>query len=309
MGKTFFKSLFLLALFLIVPELTSATVIFQDNFDNCTSNCTSAQSTGPSGWGQWYQWDGYQATVGGVTHYSGEISSPGRGGGGKSLKTWRAGQYWENYTGSLIYYPPSSLNEFYMRYYVKLPTEFDLSRCSGSNYLKLWRLNLTGSINEMYLNLNQEGGSLRNTGSLQIATSISGWTTVLSHSELLAIWDGNWHSWEWHFNPSAGLLELWIDGVRKYSGSSFNFGGGSVSMMQHFSMGNHATGCSWQSSWQAMDIDDFVLSPTDVGADGNGGGTTPPPTDTTPPVISNPQPSATLGAGTVSTTMRVTTTR
>ena len=137
-----------------------------------------------------------------------------------------------------------------MRYYVKLPTEFDLSRCSGSNYLKLWRLNLTGSINEMYLNLNQEGGSLRNTGSLQIATSISGWTTVLSHSELLAIWDGNWHSWEWHFNPSAGLLELWIDGVRKYSGSSFNFGGGSVSMMQHFSMGNHATGCSWQSSWQ-----------------------------------------------------------
>ena len=54
-------------------------------------------------------------------------------------------------------------------------------------------------------------------------------------------------------------------------------------MMQHFSMGNHASGCSWQSSWQAMDIDDFVLSTTYVGPSG---GTTPPPTtDTTAPSV------------------------
>ena len=267
---------------LLTSTTAHAAVIFQDNFDNCTQNCTSAQSTAPSGWGNWYQWDGYQATVGGVTHYSGEISSPGRGGGGKSLKTWRAGQYWENYTGTLIYNFPGSYSDLYMRYYVKLPTGLDLSQCSGSNYLKLWRLNLTGSVNEVYLNMNEEGGSLRNTGSLQIATSISTWTTVLSHSELQAIWDNNWHSWEWHVNLGTNMLELWIDGVRKFSSSNFNFGGGKFSMMQHFSMGNHATGCTWQSSWQAMDIDDLILSTAYNGPAGSSGGGG---SDTTAPTV------------------------
>ena len=282
MGKCIRIVLFI-GVMVIVPSFASAAVIFQDNFDSCTQNCTSASSAGPSGWASWYQWDGYQATVGGVTHYSGEISSPGRGGGGKSLKTWRAGQYWENYTGSLMYNFSGSHSELYMRYYLKLPTALDLS-VSSSQTIKLWRLNPSGSIKEIYLNINQFGGSLRNTGALQIATSASTWTTILSHSDLLAIWDGNWHSWEWHINLSTGLLELWIDGVRKFSSSNFNFGGGSFSTLQHFSLGNKVGG-TWQSTWQALEADDLVLSTTYVGPDGStgGGGTT--PSDTTPPSV------------------------
>ena len=281
MRKTFFKSLFLLALFLIVPELTSAAVIFQDNFDNCTSNCTAAQATPPAGWGQWM--GPGSATVGGVTHNPGEITAPGRGGGGKSFKTWRAGTNWEDYAGTLVYYPSGSRNEIYMRYYVKLPTGLDLSQCTSSNYLKLWRWESTGNAREIYLNMNQQGGSLKNSGALQIVTTNHGWVTVLNHADLTAIWDNNWHSWEWHINLNSGLLELWIDGVKKYSASDWNFGGGTFKLMQHFSMGNHASGCSWQSSWQAMDIDDFVLSTPYVGPSG---GTTPPPaTDTTAPSV------------------------
>ena len=272
------KWIFILVLFALLSSTSAhAAVIFQDNFDSCTQNCSASSLSAPSGWAQWY--GPASATVGGVTRYSGEISSPGRGGGGKSLKTWRAGPYWEGYSGSLAYSFKGSYSDIYMRYYVKLPTTMDLSRCTGSNYLKLWRLN-TSSGREIYLNMNQNGGSLRDTGSLQILSG--SWTTVLSNADLKAIWDGNWHSWEWHINLSTGLLELWIDGVRKFSKSGFGFGGGGTfSLMQHFSMGNHASGCSWQSSWQAMDIDDFVLSTTYVGPSGSSGGGS----DTTAPTV------------------------
>jgi len=280
MGKSL-KMVLFAGIVLLVPNFASAAVIFQDNFDNCTSNCTAAQLAAPSGWSQWYGPN--SATVGGVTHNPGEITAPGRGGGGKSFKTWRAGPNWEGYNGTFAYYFPGSHSEIYMRYYVKLPTGLDLSQCSSSNYLKMWRLNITGSAQEIYLNMNQNGGSLKNTATLDVLTNTHGWTTVLNHSDLAAIWDNNWHSWEWHVNLSTGVLELWIDGVRKYNGSGWNFGGGTFYVMQHFSMGNHASGCSWQSSWQAMDIDDFVLSTTYVGPDGSGGGTT--PTDTTPPSV------------------------
>ncbi|MBI5546871.1 MAG: fibronectin type III domain-containing protein [Deltaproteobacteria bacterium] len=37
--------------------------------------------------------------------------------------------------------------------------------------------------------------------------------------------------------------------------------------MQHFSLGNHSGGCSWQPTWQAFEVDDFVLSTTYVGLD------------------------------------------
>jgi len=302
------KMVLVVGVLLVVPSFTSAAVIFQDNFDNCT-NCMATSNTGPAGWTSWY--GPYSATVGGVTHNSGEITSPGRGGGGKSFKIWRAGSNWEGYAGALnlwnIAGTYGSHSDIYMRYYVKLPTSLDLSQCSGSNYLKLWRLN-TSTGKEIYLNIQQYLGSTYNTGTLQIYPG--SYIQMLSNKDLKAIWDNNWHSWEWHINLNSGTLEFWIDGVRKFSQSGISFGGGTFDKLQHFSMGNHATGCSWQSSWQAMDIDDFVLSTTYVGPDGStGGGTTPPPptTDTTAPVISNPQPSATLGAGTVSTTMRVTT--
>jgi len=266
---------------------STSNIFFQDNFDNCTQGCTNASPyLAPAGWTSWYG-AGNLATVGGVSHYAGEITSPGRGGGGKSLKTWRAGAYWEGYDGVLSYDFKAAYSEIYMRYYVKVPKELDLSRCSGSNYQKLWRLNTNGTAKEIYLNINQNGGSLYNTGNLQMYVPVpnSPWVTILNNTDLKAIWDGNWHSWEWHVNLNTGLVELWIDGVRRFSqsGTGFNFGGGTFTRMQHFSMGNHATGCSWQSSWQAMDIDDFVLSTSYVGPSG---GTTPPPaTDTTPPSV------------------------
>jgi len=283
------KKLILVFALLALNLTASAAVIFQDNFDNCSQNCNSAALSAPTGWTQWY--GPGSSTIGGVTHYAGEITAPGRSGSGKSFKIWRNGASWSDYNGVLHYYFDGSYSEIYMRYYKKIPTAMDLSQCSGSNYQKLWRLNVSGSAGEIYLNINQNGGSLRNTGTLEMMTNTKSWVTILNHTDLAATWDGNWHSWEWRVNLSAGSVQLWIDGVSKYSGTGWNFGGGTFSMMQHFSMGNHAEGCSWQSSWQAMDIDDFVLSTTYVGPDGSsgGGGTT-----TTTPTISNV-------AGTVST--------
>ncbi|KKW18765.1 MAG: hypothetical protein UY62_C0095G0001, partial [Parcubacteria group bacterium GW2011_GWF2_50_9] len=88
MGK-FIKVVLFGAVTLMVPSFASAAVIFQDNFDSCTQNCVAAQLAAPPGWGQWM--GPGSASVGGTMHYDGEITSPGRGGTGKSFKTWRAG--------------------------------------------------------------------------------------------------------------------------------------------------------------------------------------------------------------------------
>lgn len=262
------KVLFFVGAFLMMPIFASATVIFEDNFDNCSSSCMASSINAPSGWSQWHGF--YSAIHDGITHYSGEITSPGMGGLGKSLKTWRHSVDWEGYAGSLVYYFPNEYNEIYMRYYMKLPTSLDLSHCLDSNYLKMWRLNTTTASpnHEIYLNINQNGGSTRETGELNMYTYNTGWRELLSNAELREIWDGNWHSLEFHINMSTGLAELWVDGVRRYTENDWIFGSGSFQMMQHFTLGNHASGCAWQDSWQALEVDNFALSTSYIGSVG-----------------------------------------
>ena len=285
MQKQFRKFYVLVLTMCLFPIYANGAVLFQDNFDNnCTGtacNSSGAASSVPTGWGQWYASDGTSATYDGVTHYSGEISSPGRLGSGKSLKLWRHSGSFGDYTGSLLYNFTTSTNNLFFRYYLKMPVAFN----GTDGEFKGWRMNLDGG-GEIYLHYKNCGNDCRSNGVWTIYDTGSSVDEVLNNNELRAIWDGNWHSIEWELGLGTRTLKLWIDGVLKYSDtnrawhSSSNF-----DFMQHFPIGNtYSHNGTWQSTWQAIEADDLVFSTTYIGPDGSsgGGGTT-----TTTPTISN----------------------
>jgi len=252
------------ALLLWVAMPVYAAVIFQDNFDKAPDGSNTGGAV-PAGWSQWYRESAPSATRDGVTHYAGEVSFPGRGGLGKSLKLWRHTDAWENYTGALHYYFPKTprYNDIYIRWYMKIPLALDLT--GNSYYLKLFRLNTSGGSGEVYLNINNPGGTgaMRAHGQVQVLSAV--WQTVLNNADLRKVWDGHWHCWEIRFGINSSRLTLWIDGIQKYDSTSFDYGAsdaGWFTMLQHFPMGNLSAGSQWQSSWQALEVDDFILADT-----------------------------------------------
>ena len=284
----------LLFILLFAPALLFSVsvygaVIFQDNFDNALSGAYSG-GTIPSGWSQWMIEGGISASISGITHYAGEITVPGRGNTGKSLKLWRNSSAWEGYSGSLVYIFPSapSYSDIYIRWYMKLPTSLDLS--GNADYLKLFRLNISGGTGEIYVNINNLSGvgAMRANGVVRVLGS--SWQTVLNNADLQNVWDGNWHCWEMRFGINASRLTLWIDGVQKYNSTSFNYGAssaGQFTMLQHFPVGNHSSGSQWQSSWQALEIDDLVIADTYTGPDGSSPAPVPPQTPVTVSTLFN----------------------
>ena len=268
----------LIALIIIVlwPVFTYGETIFSDNFDSCSTNCTvNAGGTPPNsaGWASWHQ-GGISETVGGVTHYSGEITSPGYGGVGKSLKMWRADGVFGDYTGTLRWEGYTGQTHFFMSYHIKIPTAFKYTGNPGGTGFKSWRLMTNSEVSgkhEIYLNFNTYGDTW------SIHDGGSGWTTMLSGSQKSVIWDGNWHFIEWEFGFDTNVLRLWVDSVLKYEDTkrAWNVTGG-LRGIQHFNIGNTFDhNGTWQTGWQAMEVDNFVLSTTYV-APVSGGGEPPP---------------------------------
>lgn len=242
-----------------------AAIIFQDNFDNCTVGCTVNTSNAPNSanWVQWFRSEPLSSTQGGVTHYAGEITSPGRGGSGNSLKLWRYGSFTHDYNGSLVATSPGSYSDFYMRFYVKIPTDMNMT---GGTYLKMFRFNTSGG--EIYININPGGGDLKSTGSLQVHAG--SWITILNNAQLSTLWDGEWHAWQFRFNLATSTLTFWVDGVETVNLTSVGFSGVWNYLLQHFPLGN-ADG-TWQSSWQAFEVDDLIIATTKAETDPDGGG-------------------------------------
>lgn len=288
---------------LIVPALLFAisaygAVIFQDNFDNVTgaaSYSSGGTSSYPAGWAQWMVSSPSSKTEDGITHYSGEISAPGRGGSGKSLKIWRHSAWpnYNSYSGSLHYdfFAQSAYREVYLRYYMKLPAGMNIDRFD--NYVKLWRFTLPEG-RELYLNFgtNTGTGTLQNSGFIHLLDSITFAQKLLATGNVP--WDSAFHCYEFRIKlnttgNSDGALEFWLDGARKYSNTSFNFNAKTSDRfiaLAHFSIGNRDNESSpWQNSWQAFEFDDFVLSTTYVGPDGS---------EPSPEPAPSPSPTATL---------------
>ncbi len=258
------------ALFFFMVLSCTATVnaatIFSDDFDDCTVGCTVG-STAPNS-ANWMQWmlDGTSATHDSVTHYSGEITSPGRGGSGKSLKLWRHSTSWTgsaSHAGALVLTAPSSLSNFYVRFYAKIPNEMVIPPDT-----KMWRFNTSGG--EIYVNLNASGSGGKGDSFLWCwggsgDSSIN--TTLVSAATLVTLWDGDWHCWELRFNLSTGTVTFWGDGSQLGSITDSRLQQGTWnSYMQHFPLGNAQQG-NWQSSWQSFEVDDFSINTTYTGPD------------------------------------------
>lgn len=244
------------------------SIIFQDNFDaHSGAECTVNADTAPDGWDQW-MCDGISATAGGSTHYSGEITEPGRGGSGKSLKMWRYGDYWTgsaSYAGSLLYTAQTGYANFFLRFYAKLPTGLVVPPDT-----KMWRFNVSGGSGEIYVNLNatSSGGSGDTFLWCWGGSGDSGDNTTLVDAETLAtLWDGDWHCWQFQFNLTAGTVTFWGDGTQLGTITDSRLAAGTWnSYMQHFPLGNAQQG-SWQASWLAFEIDDVIIATTKAETD------------------------------------------
>ena len=288
--KIIFFALFLLIGVVMYVKNSDAMIIFQNNFDN--SPIANSCGNPPLGWDSWGIDSGCSATFSGTTHCSGEIGEPGRGGNGKSLRLWRAGTLFENYDGGLYYgqgnnFNPTS-NDFYVRWTMKIPSAATIDFTNaGSIYQKLFRINMNGGSGELYFNINTPYNDLEipSGGAIQIGPfmhtdPILGWQTtnytILSPADLGPLFDGQWHSYEFHMNSNTHLVEFWVDGILKHRNTNL----ASISLqspqwIQHFGFGNRASGSVAQNSWQAWDFDDFIIS------DSYNGPTT--SSDTTPP--------------------------
>ena len=171
---------------------------------------------------------------------------------------------------------------------MKLPSALNIA--NFDNYLKLWRFN-TSSGKEYHLNFGKRSGtgSLQAVGDLRVLDTISPAQQVLNAGSIP--WDNKFHCYEFHIklNTSGradGILEFWLDGVRFYSNSNYNFNASTSDyfvFLQHFSVGNRDSESSnWQNTWQAFEFDDLVLSTTYVGADGVAPTPDPSPNPTAP---------------------------
>lgn len=266
MSQTNRLILFLIILITALPA--SAEIIFQDNFDSCDgSACTVNASTPPSGWYEWHVQGGLSAECNSETKNFGEITTPGRGGNGKSLKVWRCGTAptHDDYTGVLGYWFSGTVNSAYFRYYLKLPPAMDAT-LGGAWYVKSWRINTTAGSTEIYFNFNG-AGSLQANGSLQVYDGGPGWTTLISNSVLSSIWDGEWHCLQFLVDISGSHISAWVDGVQTYDGSYSYTATGNFLRIQHFGVGNYSSDSTWQSTWQAMEFDDFIIATTKAETD------------------------------------------
>lgn len=255
-------------------------------------------------------------TANSVTHSTGEISSPGNGGSGMSLKIWRQGTYHidnSSYTGSLDFQLPNTstaYTNFYFRYYIKLPINFNPI---DTYYLKMFRFN--GSAGEFgNTNINDlfdyAGVGARGRSALQMyAFSESAWHDLLSIEDTTnLLWDGEWHCLQFHFDLVNHTMRFWFDGgvdgqpnKTVISNDFRGTWGSGEDMIQHLPLGNTQV-VTWGSQWVSMEMDDVVIATTKAETDPIESGP-----DTTPPTRSAGSPSGALAAGTTSTTMSLTT--
>jgi hypothetical protein len=266
----------------------SATVIFQNNFDS-SPDANSCGNVIPTGWAAWMNETGCSGTFDGVSHYAGEVSFPGRGGTGKSLKQWRASTLFPGYDGGLYAaysnnFNPTS-NNFYVRWTMKIPSAATIDFTNaGAVYQKLFRLNMNGGSGELYFfimtpytsRIFPTGGVIA-IGPFLHTDPILGYQstnyTVLGPTDFAPLVDEQWHFYELHVDSTANTVEFWVDGILKHRNTNLPMSPQSPQWIQHFGFGNRASGSVEQSSWQVWEFDDLVIADQYIGP--LGGGTTP----------------------------------
>jgi hypothetical protein len=200
-------------------------IIFQDDYD----------SPGDTGWTcSDVLRDGYTSraacplpdTYGGITKYAGEISPGGRS--GNSFKLWRRNGLWTGYSGYLnksftAQEFANQYKELFIRWYVKVPPEWDAQLADGGNTHKLnriWTGTEPGAQTQTWF-LDVKGGNFKNGRfSFYYVPEGNVYYADDTISEL-GINDGQWHSLEWYLklNSTTGSTDggftFYVDGVEQ----------------------------------------------------------------------------------------------
>ena len=286
-------------------------IIFQDDFDTTSwpddydfedgsdTNCPYCDSL------EWYDTQGGSSGVyDSVTHWEGEVTTPGREGeSDRSFKMWRGGNNAldAELGGSKLSYRDSNLygtSDLYMRFYMKIPTDFQLA--SGTcymNYLKLARHSIGGSVGahagSVYINFN--GGSFSTSDFEVTGTQSGSWITLVPMSE---IQDGAWHCHEIRVKLSGvgasdGIVQYWLDGSLEVTETGLDYDIQTGESFTRAGLGTGNTGArvcepngEYQTAWRAIDFDDYVLSTTYIGLAGEVEDTDPPVTSAWDPAKS-----------------------
>jgi hypothetical protein len=276
-------------LILISPKNGITEVIFSDDFSSWPDyNFSADDYNSPGGWS--LANGGRFDTHDGITHYCGEVKTPGRGGSSdRCLQVWKHGTFHFYYDGSLAYYkgPLHGYREIYVRWYMKIPSDFQLSEGDCyMNYLKMWRF-IVGSepgclltswcpagAFEIYLTFwgSSFSGAVMKIG--KSANPGAGNYTLISVSDIR---DGQWHCHELRIKlNTAGLanaeIQYWLDGIEKAHYSNLDYGASADDAFSSTGLGIGNTGarnCSpqgeFQEAWKVIEFDDYVLSTEYVG--------------------------------------------
>ncbi|MCP4585314.1 hypothetical protein [Pseudoalteromonas sp.] len=290
---------YLLIMFVILFSFSAYSgVIFEEDFDTTTWPDDYDFPTGtPSEYddscpncGGAGEWDHAQGEESGeydsVTHYSGEVTSPGReGADDRSFKAWRGGgNILDVEVGnSKFAYRDSNFHshrDIYNRWYMKIPTTFTLAEGScNMNYWKLWRyqfdVNVAGASNQIYFNIN--GGSFTGADIEITGTQTGDWITLV---EVDDVNDGAWHCYEIRIKlntegNSDGIVQFWFDGELEVTETGLDYDANDNEYFSRTALGfgnNGARDCTpdgeFQTAWAAIEFDDYVLSDEYIGLSG-----------------------------------------
>ena len=274
------------------PAIGTAEIIFSDDFSSWNDYLLSTDDYDPpNGWT--LANGGASASFDGVLHYAGEVTTPGRNGSNdRSLKTWRHSTFCYGYDGSLSYMEANlhTTRELYTRWYMKIPSDFTLSEgpCN-MNFLKMWRyqyhVDVAGWTSGKVIYLGFNGSGFTNAA-MQVYAVGDTWHTLLP--SISEIRDDQWHCHELRIKlnsegSSNGEIQYWIDGVERKHVTDVAIGANNNEYFSRTSIGignNGAPFCTpmgeFQSTWRAIEFDDYVLSTTYIGPDGKN---PPPPPD------------------------------
>ncbi|MCJ7816956.1 MAG: hypothetical protein MUP55_03815 [Candidatus Aenigmarchaeota archaeon] len=250
--------------------------------------------------GRWGTAGGTWDSITAAANYSG-------GAGGKGFRHWIGDGVNSQGSGIKITFP-SSVDEFWLRWYMRYETGFNWQSIS---YQKVWYINIGHpncvcwepiGWNGTRLALLYNGANTPYGG--------AGWDTWYAGGAIgpsgHRTSDGGWHYFEIHLKKEVaggdGVYDYWFDGVLADHRTNvvFNSGGASVGVgWDHMVIDNNRYPSNGRDMYN--DFDDLAVSTTGpIGPISTG-------PDTTPPTRSNGSPTGTLPAGTTSVNMNLTT--
>lgn len=259
-----FKSFFISIILLIFHCNGHAAVIFSDDFESDSSSWSCAN-------GDLAKWDEDYTACGSTAGFGAEWKMGEGHNGGNAVYAWKNSSVPNGYRSSSEKWLSGSglSQDVYHRWYMKVPSSsaFDKKIDEGFKFWRyLGRENGVTDPPEIYLNV--KGDSFA-SGDLAIYNVSSGYLTLTPISSFN---DNLWHCHElrlkWNdYGQSNGIIEYWLDGVKKASYTNISLG--SVSGMKTYKIGvgiGNVSDSTWyQSGWSAVAFDDIVLSTSYVG--------------------------------------------